>query len=126
MLEYASRQVTQLLRQYEMFLKSLNILTSDADKEKIFVQMNKIEEKILEETNAIYEEEYMLLLGSSTYLVHEEKERLLCLIKLIEDRVKYIKERRNNHKDITGYMVDYPRVLGEDKLKSILPMFVKE
>ena len=47
----------------------------------------EIEEKILEETNSIYEEEYMLLLGTSTYLLNEEKERLLSLIKLIEDRV---------------------------------------
>jgi len=116
MLDYTSRQITQLLRQYEMFLKSLNILTNDSDKDKIYIQMNKIEEKILEETNSIYEEEYMLLLGSSTYLVNEEKERLLCLIKLVEDRKKYIKERRNKHKEITGYMVDYPSVLGEEKL----------
>lgn len=116
MLEYTSRQVTQLNRQYEMFLKSLNIMTSESDKDKIYVQMNKIEEKILEETNSIYEEEYMLLLGSSTYLVNEEKERLLCLIKLIEDRVEYIKERRRKHKELTGYNVDYPAVLGENKL----------
>lgn len=116
MLEYTSRQVTQLIRQYEMFLKSLNILTSDSDKDKIFVQMNRIEEKILEETNSIYEEEYMLLVGSSTYLVNEEKERLVCLIKLIEDRIQYVKERRKNHKEITGYNVDYPSILGEDKL----------
>lgn len=116
MLEYTSRQITQLIRQYEMFLKSLNILTSNLDKEKIFIQMNKIEEKILEETNSIYEEEYMLLLGSNTYLVKEEKERLLCLIKLIEDRIQYVKDSRSKHKEITGYNVDYPMVLGEDKL----------
>ena len=116
MLEYTSRQVTQLIRQYEMFLKSLNILTSDFDKDKIYIQMNKIEEKILEETNTIYEEEYMLLLGSTTYLVNEEKERLLCLIKLIEDRIKYVKERRSKHKEATGYNVNYPEILGEDKI----------
>ena len=116
MLEYTSRQVTQLIRQYEMFLKSLSILTSDLDKDKIFYQMNKLEEKILDETNSIYEEEYMLLVGSSTYLVNEEKERLLCLIKLIEDRVEYVKNRRKNHKEITGYNVDYPTILGEDKI----------
>jgi len=116
MLEYTSRQVTQLKRQYEMFLKSLSIMTSESDKDKIYVQMNKIEEKILEETNAIYEEEYMLILGSNTYLVNEEKERLLHLIKLIEDRVEYVKARRSKHKEITGYNVDYPNVLGENKL----------
>ncbi len=116
MLEYTSRQVTQLIRQYEMFLKSLNILTSESDKDKIYFQMNKLEEKILNETNSIYEEEYMLLLGSNTYLISEEKERLLCLIKLIEDRKEYIKESRKRHKEITGYNVDYPRVMGEEKL----------
>jgi len=116
MLDYTSRQVTQLTRQYEMFLKSLEILTSPDDKDKIFIQMNRIEEKILEETNSIYEEEYMLLLGSSTYLVNEEKERLLCLIKLIEDRIEYINQRRKKHKEITGYNVDYPTVIGENKL----------
>ena len=71
MLEYTSRQVTQLIRQYEMFLKSINILTDNSDKEKILTQMTKIKERILEETNSIYEEEYMLLLGSSTYLVSD-------------------------------------------------------
>ena len=116
MLEYTSRQVTQLIRQYEMFLKSLGIMTSETDKDKIYLQMNKIEEKILSETNSIYEEEYMLLLGSNTYLVNEEKERLLCLIKLIEERKEYIKERRKKHKELTGYSVDYPKVLGEEKL----------
>ena len=116
MLEYTSRQVTQLLRQYEMFLKSLEILPSSANKDKIFVQMNKIEEQILEATNTIYEEEYMLVLGSTTYLVNEEKERLLSLIKLIEDRIKYVELRRKNHKEITGFNVNYPTILGEDKL----------
>ena len=116
MLEYTSRQVTQLLRQYEMFLKSLSIMTSSEDKDKIYNQMNKLLERIFEETNSIYEEEYMLLLGSSTYLINEEKERLLCLIKLIEDRIEYIKEKRNRHKELTGYSVSYPKVMGEDKL----------
>ncbi len=116
MLEYTSRQVTQLVRQYEMFQKSLSILVSNEDKEKIYLQMNKLEEKILEETNSIYEEEYMLLLGSNTYLVNEEKDRLLCLIKLIEDRIMYVKEQRRKHKEITGYSINYPTVLGEDKL----------
>lgn len=116
MLEYTSRQVTQLLRQYEMFLKSLKILTDNTDKEKIYDQMTKIKEKILEETNSIYEEEYMLLLGSSTYLINEEKERLLCLIKLIEERIKYVKDNRKDHKEITGQAIDYFSVPGEDKL----------
>ena len=116
MLEYTSRQVTQLIRQYEMFLKSINILTDNSDKEKILTQMTKIKERILEETNSIYEEEYMLLLGSSTYLVNEEKERLLCLIKLVEDRIKYVKDNRNNHKEVTGHNIDYFTVPGEEKL----------
>ena len=116
MLEYTSRQITQLTRQYDMFLKSLSIMTSELDKDKIYVQMNKIEEKILEETNSIYEEEYMILLGTSTYLVNEEKDRLLSLIRIIEDRVDYVKERRRKHREITGYNVDYPTVLGENKL----------
>jgi len=116
MLDYTSRQVTQLTRQYEMFLKSLSIMVSDIDKDKIYSQMNKLEEKILEETNSIYEEEYMILIGRNTYLINEEKERLLNLIKLIEDRVEYIKERRRKHKEITGYNAQYPTVLGENKL----------
>jgi len=116
MLDYTSRQVTQLTRQYDMFLKSLSIMVSDIDKDKIYSQMNKLEEKILEETNSIYEEEYMILIGRNTYLINEEKERLLNLIKLIEDRVEYIKERRRKHKEITGYNAQYPTVLGENKL----------
>jgi len=116
MLEYTSRQVTQLIRQYEMFSKSINILTNESDKEKIVAQMTRIKEKILEETNSIYEEEYNLLLESNTYLVSEEKEKLLCLIKLVEDRIKYVKENRKAHKEVTGQNIDYFSVLGEDKL----------
>ncbi len=116
MLEYTSRQVTQLVRQYDMFLKSLNIITNDLDKEKIYMQMDKIKERILIETNNIYEEKYMMLLGSTTYLISEEKERLLCLIKLIEERIEYVKKERLRHKEITGNLIDYPKILGEDKL----------
>lgn len=116
MLEYTSRQVTQLVRQYDMFLKSLNIITNNLDKEKIYMQMDKIKERILIETNSIYEEKYMMLLGSTTYLISEEKERLLCLIKLIEERIEYVKKERLRHKEITGNLIDYPKILGEDKL----------
>ena len=116
MLEYTSRQITQLVRQYEMFLKSLSITTSDSDREKIYVQMNRIQERILSETNSIYEEEYMLLLGSNTYLINEERERLSKLITLIEDRIEYVNNTRQKHKELTGFNVDYPKILGEDKL----------
>ena len=116
MLEYTSRQITQLVRQYEMFLKSLSIMSSDSDREKIYIQMNRIQEKILEETNSIYEEEYMLLLGSNTYLINEERERLSKLITLIEDRIEYVNNTRQKHKELTGCNVDYPKILGKDKL----------
>lgn len=116
MLEYTSRQVTQLIRQYEMFLKSLNIIVDPSDKEKIYLQMDKLKERILIETNNIYEERYMLLLGSDTYLISEEKERLSTLIELIEERIEYVKKERLRHEEITGNLVDYPRVMGEDKL----------
>ncbi len=116
MLEYTSRQITQLTRQYEMFLRSLDILASEEDKAKMCIQMSKIEEKLLVETNSLYEEKYMSLLEQETFLISEEKERLLKLIKLIEDRINYIKDERKKHKEITGYAVAYPNIMGEDRI----------
>lgn len=116
MLNYASRQVTQLIRQYEMFVKSSNIVVNEEDKTKIYQQMNKIKEKLIEQTNIIYEEEYNKLLNTKTSLINEEKERLNKIIDLIENRILYVNNERKKHQEITGYTINYSTVLGEDKL----------
>lgn len=117
MLDYTSRQVTQLIRQYEMFLKSADIIENNADKEKIYQQMNKIKEKLIEQTNIIYEEEYNKLLDTKTSLISEEKERLNRIVDLIENRILYVNEQRKQHQELTNYSISYSTVLGEDKLR---------
>lgn len=117
MLDYTSRQVTQLIRQYEMFLKSADIIENNEDKEKIYQQMNKIKEKLIEQTNIIYEEEYNKLLDTKTSLISEEKEKLTKIIDLIENRILYVNEQRKQHQELTNYSISYSTVLGEDKLR---------
>ena len=62
-MNYTNREVVRRIKQYDMFLNSLNLATSDVQRERICDQLDKIEKQILLETNTEYEEQYMLLLG---------------------------------------------------------------
>ena len=99
-----------------MFLNSLNLATDEVQRERICDQLDKIENLIILETKSEYEEQYMLLLGEETRFFSDEKSRLHKLISLIVDRKKYLEERKNKHKNITGSLVELTKFLGEDKL----------
>ena len=115
-MNYTNREVVRRLKQYDMFLNSLNLTMDEVQKERIFDQLDKIEKQILLETNNEYEEAYMVLLGEETRFFSEEKERLYKLISLISDRKKYLEDRKNRHRNITGSLVELTTFLGEDKL----------
>ena len=57
MLEYTSREVIQAQKQYDMLLASLEYC-NELDKNDVYIELNKIEKKILDSTNEIYEEAY--------------------------------------------------------------------
>ena len=115
-MNYTSREVVRRLKQYDMFLSSLELTNDDLQRERICDQLDKIEKQILLETNTEYEEEYMALLSEEPKLFSEEKTRLRNIISLIEDRKKYLEERKLKHKRITGSLVELTTFLGEDKL----------
>ena len=115
MLEYTSREVVQAQKQYDMLLASLEYC-DESDKEDIYIELNKIEENILNATNDIYEEFYNKLASKVSTFIDEEKERLTNMISLIEDRIKYLDDRKAKHKKVTNIIVEEPRILGQEKL----------
>ena len=115
-MNYTNREVVRRLKQYDMFLSSLELTNDDLQRERICDQLDKIEKQILLETNTEYEEEYMALLSEEPKLFSEEKARLRNIISLIEDRKKYLEDRKLKHKRITGSLVELTTFLGEDKL----------
>ena len=115
-MNYTNREVVRRLKQYDMFLNSLNLTVDSFQKERICDQLDKIEKQILLETNKEYEEEYMLLLSEETKFFADEKDKLRKLISLIKERRNYLEERKQKHKDITGSLVELTTFLGEDKL----------
>lgn len=115
-MNYTNREVVRRLKQYDMFLNSLNLATNEVQRERICDQLDKIEKQILLETNSEYEEQYMLLLGEEVRFFNEEKRRLHNLISLIVERKKYLEDRKSRHRDVTGSIVELTTFLGEDKL----------
>ena len=115
MLEYTSHDILKLQEQYNMLLASLEY-TDESDKEDLFHELNKIEETIINKTNKIYEEKYDELANAKTFLLNEEKERLINIINLIERRIDYLKNRKVNHQKITNIIVEQPSIKGEDLL----------
>lgn len=106
-----------LLKQYNMFAKSLNYIVNSNDKIDICVQMDKLEQEIIELTNASYEEKYRVLQGRTVLFLDEEKNKLENLISLVTNRIDYIKESLEKHQKLTGNSLVLPPVLGEDKLE---------
>ena len=62
-MNYTNREVVRRLKQYDMFLNSLNLTNDEIQRERICDQLDKIEKQILLDTNSEYEEEYLLLLS---------------------------------------------------------------
>jgi len=116
MLTYTSRAVIQLLKKYEMFLNSLNLIKEEKAKEQIIDELDKVEEQILLATNDEYEEAYTLLLDKKSNLIDDERQKLKDLIDLIENRKEYLNNRKIKHQQITGSLVELKTFIGEDKL----------
>ena len=115
-MNYTNREVVKRLKQYDMFLSSLGLAKDENTKERICDQLDKIEKQILLETNTEYEESYMRILNIEAGSFEEEKNRLRNLINIIEERKKYLDDRKKEHRKITGSTVELTSFLGEDKL----------
>lgn len=116
MIEYANESVIKALKQYDMLSKSLKFTTDLEQKQEICYQMTRIIQRVLEITNKIYEEKYQKIVNRSTYLMDEEKNRLLELINLINERRTYINNQIINNEEVTGINCDVDPILGEDKI----------
>lgn len=115
-MDYTNNDIVACLRQYEMFANSLDMITNPKDRDNIYHQLDRLEEKLIKLTNELYEEEYVTLLNRKTSLLDEEKTRITMLIELISQRLTYIEQRKNNHKLLVGHEVSYGSVLGENLL----------
>lgn len=116
MIEYANESVIKALKQYDMLEKSLKFITDLKQKQETCYQMTRIIQRVLEITDSIYEEKYLKIVNRSTYLMDEEKNRLLELINLINERRTYINNQITNNVEVTGISFDVGDVLGEDKI----------
>ncbi len=117
MLSYTSSEIIQLLKKYDMFLSSLKIIQEPTEKEKIYDELDKLEEKILLAVNSEYEQAYVFIVGREINTLEEEKKRLNDVIDLIEKQKDYYKQRKKRHEDITGSLVELTTFIGEDKLE---------
>ena len=117
MIEYANDSVIKYLKQYNMLAKSLK-LTQDFDQiQEISYQMTLIIERVLAITNKIYENKYLKIENRTTYLMNEEKNRLLELVNLVNERRTYINNQVNSNEELTGLTPKSSPVLGEDKIE---------
>ena len=78
--------------------------------------MTKIIQNVLEQTRTIYEEKFLRVSKRSVYLMDDEKNRLLELINLVNERRVYINNQIVNNKELTGVTIDGGSILGEDKV----------
>ena len=116
MVSYNSSNVVQCLRQYDMFANSLNLVKTREERDMIIKQLTKLENKIIQLTNDVYEEEYYSLANKECGLIEEEQKRLNMLIELINQRLSYVEKRCNNHYQLTGETIDVSDVLGASSL----------
>ena len=119
MVSYNNSNVVQCLRQYDMFANSLNLVKTREEKNMIIKQLTKLENKIIELTNEIYEEEYYSLANKECGLIEEEQTRLNMLIDLINQRLSYVEKRCNNHYQLTEESIDINDVLGASTLDGL-------
>ena len=119
MLTYNNSDVIQCLRQYDMFANSLNLIKNNDERNMITKQLTKLEEKIIDLTNDVYEEEYNALANKKCELLEDEKNRVTELIELINQRLSYVEKRCNNHYQLTGDSIDIKDVLGASELDEL-------
>ncbi len=116
MIEYANESVIKLLKQYDMFSKSLNYTSDLKQKNDICDEMTKIIQNVLEITNGIYESKFKVVEQRSVYLMSEERTRLLELVNLINERRAYVNNQVTSNRELTGIGIEVAPILGEDKL----------
>lgn len=119
MMNYNNNDVVQCLRQYEMFANSLKLVKDNEQREMIIKQLTKLEQKIIDLTNEVYEEEYYALANKKCSLIDEEKRRITMLIDLINQRLSYIEKRCNDHYELTGRSINVKTVLGSLELDNL-------
>jgi len=119
MVSYNNSNVVQCLRQYDMFANSLNLVKTREERDMIIKQLTKLENKIIELTNEIYEEEYYALANKECGLIEEEQTRLNMLMEVINQRLSYIEKRCNNHYQLTGETIDVTDILGASTLSEL-------
>ena len=115
MKDYTSQDIAQLQRQYDMLVKSV-IFSDFSEKQDIYHELNRIEKCILEKTEILYNKKYQELFNKKTSLLNEEKDKLVSLIELIENRRRYVSDEINKHKRNVNASFEIPDVLGEDKI----------
>ncbi len=118
-IKYDSPNIKQSFKRYEMLYNSLRITKDQNDIKGLCAELNRIEETILEDTNDIYEREYMKAISSESTYMADERDKVAHLVTLIEERMQYVETHRNQNKDITGLIADAPKVLGEDGLDKL-------
>ncbi|MBR3162370.1 MAG: hypothetical protein IKF19_06545 [Bacilli bacterium] len=116
MIEYANDSVIRALKQYDMLAKSLKLTEDLEQKQGICYQMTRIIERVLEVTNKIYESKYLKIENKETFLMDEEKNRLLELVNIINERKTYINNQVTANEELTGLTPTFTDVLGEEKL----------
>lgn len=116
MIEYANDSVIRALKQYDMLSKSLKLTGDLEQRQDICYQMTRIITRVLDITNGIYEDKYKKIVNRTTYLMDEEKNKLLELINLINERRAYINNQITSNSDATGITIEVDSILGEDKL----------
>lgn len=102
-----------------MFANSLKLVKTREEKDMIVKQLTKLELKVIEQTNEIYEEEYYTLYNKECGLLEEEKKRVALLIELINQRLSYVEKRCNDHYQLTGETLNINDVLGADTLDNL-------
>ena len=117
MIEYANESVIKLLKQYDMLAKSLKYIDDINQRNDICKQMTKIISQVINDTNSIYENKYKKLSTRAVYLMDDEKNRLLELINLINERRAYINNQITSNQEITSLTVEMPKILGEEKIE---------
>ena len=116
MIDYTSRVIVQLQKQYDMLMKSLKFTVDDIEIKNIYDELNRIEKDILKSTENIYNEKYNVLINQKTSLLKEEKERLINLIDLIENRRKYVNDELQKHTRYVPIDFEVPKILGQDQV----------
>lgn len=116
MIEYANDSVIRALKQYDMLAKSLKLTDDLKQKQDVSYQMTRMIERVLEITNKIYIDKFIKIDSKETYLMDEEKARLLGLVNLINERKTYINNQISSNRELTGLVPNVPSVLGEDRL----------